>query len=45
MVMVAERQTTTVSDMFLDLHHKMEALEEGVSKVERAKRKEMNDRY
>lgn len=38
-------QTTTVSDMFLQLHHQLEALEDQVQRAERAKRKELKERY
>ncbi|ODN95335.1 hypothetical protein L198_04731 [Cryptococcus wingfieldii CBS 7118] len=37
--------TSTVSELFIDLHHKMENLEEGVARVERKRRKELAERY
>ncbi|WVQ75635.1 hypothetical protein IAR50_005264 [Cryptococcus sp. DSM 104548] len=37
--------TSTVSELFIDLHHKMESLEEGVARVERKRRKELAERY
>ncbi|WWD19872.1 hypothetical protein CI109_104340 [Kwoniella shandongensis] len=37
--------TDTASELFLDLHHQLEALEEGVAKLERKKRKEIASRY
>ncbi|KAK8853444.1 hypothetical protein IAR55_004150 [Kwoniella newhampshirensis] len=35
----------TASDLFIDLHHQLEALEEGVTRLERKKRKEIALRY
>ncbi|KAK1922251.1 hypothetical protein DB88DRAFT_497673 [Papiliotrema laurentii] len=37
--------TSTVSDMFVDLHHQLESLEEEVRRAERAKRNELKERY
>ncbi|KGB76624.2 hypothetical protein CNBG_2462 [Cryptococcus deuterogattii R265] len=36
---------STVSELFIDLHHQMEDLEEGVLRVERKRRKELASRY
>lgn len=38
-------QTETVSDLFMDLHHRMTAIEQGVARLERKKRKELAERY
>ncbi|WVQ83657.1 hypothetical protein IAT38_005800 [Cryptococcus sp. DSM 104549] len=37
--------TSTASELFIDLHHQMEALEEGVARLERKKRKELASRF
>ncbi|KAK4683585.1 hypothetical protein P7C73_g6655, partial [Tremellales sp. Uapishka_1] len=39
------RQTSTVSDLFLELHQRMEQMEEHVAVLERKKRREMAERY
>lgn len=38
-------QSATVSDLFLDLHHRLEALEDDVQRAERGKAKEAKERY
>jgi len=41
----ADRQTTTVSDLFLELHHRIEQMEEAVAKKEAKKRREKASQY
>lgn len=38
-------QTSTVSELFLELNRRMEVLEEGVGKIERGRRKELRERF
>jgi hypothetical protein len=38
-------QTTTVSDLFLELHHRIEAMENVVAKKESRKRRELASQY
>lgn len=40
-----KKKMSTVSELFIDLHHQMEDLEEGVLRVERKRRKELASRY
>lgn len=40
-----KKKMSTVSELFIDLHHQMEGLEEGVLRVERKRRKELASRY
>ncbi|WVO17117.1 hypothetical protein L204_104807 [Cryptococcus depauperatus] len=37
--------TSTISELFVDLHHQMEAIEEDVLRLERKKRKELASRF
>jgi hypothetical protein len=41
----ANRQTTTVSDLFLELHHRIEQMEEAVAKKEARKKREKASQY
>jgi hypothetical protein len=41
----ADRQTTTVSDLFLKLHHRIEQMEEAVAKKEARKKREKASQY
>lgn len=38
-------QSSTVSDLFLELHHRIEIMEEAVARKERKKRKELASHY
>ena len=38
-------QTKTASEMFLELHHRVEVMEEAVTKAERKRRKELAERF
>ena len=40
-----DRQTTTVSDLFLELHHRIEQMEEAVAKKEAQKKRERASQY
>ena len=41
----ADRQTTTVSDLFLELHHRIEQMEEAAAKKEAKKKREKASQY
>jgi hypothetical protein len=41
----ADMQTTTVSDLFLELHHRIEQMEEAVAKKEAKKKRERASQY
>jgi len=38
-------QTNALSDLFLDIHRRLEEMEEAVGRAERRKRKELAERY
>jgi hypothetical protein len=44
-VLTTNGQTTTVSDLFLELHHRIEAMENAVAKKESGKRRELASQY
>jgi hypothetical protein len=41
----ADRQTATASDLFLELHHRIEQMEEAVAKKEAKKKRERASQY